>query len=164
LGVLLDDCSSTPLCASSSSLRHKRCVAVSPEGTRSKSGRIQDFKKGAFHTAMQVGVPITPLLVEGAFELWPSSAIFAQPGVVTVTFLQPLKIGPDDSYNTLASKVRRTFFEQLLKSATSQLSEAENGTKAPKGKEFANYGLHTLWLPITYAVLYLIYIAIRLVV
>jgi 1-acyl-sn-glycerol-3-phosphate acyltransferase len=107
---------------------HKRCVAISPEGTRSKSGRIQDFKKGAFHTALEVGVPITPLLIEGAFDLWPSGSIFAQPGSVSVTLLKPIQVvkGKED-YNLLASKVRRAFFEQLLKSAQKQMKEQQKG-------------------------------------
>jgi 1-acyl-sn-glycerol-3-phosphate acyltransferase len=74
---------------------------------------------------MQVGVPLTPLLIEGAFDLWPSGAIFARPGSVTVTVLEPIKIGKDDNYVTLASKVRRAFYQQLLTSAQSQVS----GTK-----------------------------------
>lgn len=40
------------------------------EGTRSTSGRVLDFKKGPFHVARKVGLPITPLVLLGAYELW----------------------------------------------------------------------------------------------
>ena len=98
-------------------VRERRCIAVSPEGTRSRTGRLADFKKGAFHTAMQVGVPITPLLVEGAYDLWPSGALFALPGTVHVYVLQPIPVGKGDSYNSLASTVRRACLDANLQHA-----------------------------------------------
>lgn len=144
---------------------HRRCVAVSPEGTRSRTGRIQDFKKGAFHMAMQVGVPITPLLIEGAYELWPSGAIFAQPGTVTVAFLDPIMIAAEDTYVTLASKVRRSFLAALLQSAQTQVADFEAGRRATKlGRAYVDYTVHTMWLPVCYALLYLLYAAIRSVI
>jgi len=142
--------------------KHRRCIAVSPEGTRSKSGRIQDFKKGAFHTAMQLRVPVTPLLVDGAYDLWPSGAIFTVPGSVHVYVLQPLPIGPQDDYNSLASKVRRKFLEANLRTAreaAKALTTAGRNSKAAaeKNVEKWNFLLWSLWLPVCYAALYLIY-------
>jgi 1-acyl-sn-glycerol-3-phosphate acyltransferase len=40
-------------------------VMIFPEGTRSKSGELQDFKDGAFRLAIDAGVPILPLAVVG---------------------------------------------------------------------------------------------------
>ncbi|MGH9132525.1 MAG: lysophospholipid acyltransferase family protein [Ilumatobacteraceae bacterium] len=41
-------------------------VMIFPEGTRSKSGGLQEFKDGAFRLAVDAGVPIIPLAVHGA--------------------------------------------------------------------------------------------------
>ena len=41
-------------------------VMIFPEGTRSKSGELQEFKTGAFRVAVQAGVPILPLAVLGS--------------------------------------------------------------------------------------------------
>jgi 1-acyl-sn-glycerol-3-phosphate acyltransferase len=41
-------------------------VTVYPEGTRSPDGAILPFKKGPFHLAMEAGVPIVPIAVDGA--------------------------------------------------------------------------------------------------
>ena len=40
-------------------------VMIFPEGTRSKTGELQEFKDGAFRLAVQAGVPILPLAVVG---------------------------------------------------------------------------------------------------
>jgi len=50
--------------------KHGLSVCVFPEGTRSKDGRLQPFKKGAMHLAMQSKVPIVPVVVTGAHKLW----------------------------------------------------------------------------------------------
>jgi 1-acyl-sn-glycerol-3-phosphate acyltransferase len=40
-------------------------VMIFPEGTRSKSGELQEFKTGAFRLAIQAGTPILPVAVLG---------------------------------------------------------------------------------------------------
>ena len=40
-------------------------VMIFPEGTRSQSGDLQEFKDGAFRLAIDAGVPIIPLAVHG---------------------------------------------------------------------------------------------------
>lgn len=40
-----------------------------PEGTRSKDGRLQPFKLGAFHAAVDEGLPIVPLVIRGTDAL-----------------------------------------------------------------------------------------------
>ncbi len=46
-------------------LADKVSVMIFPEGTRSKSGELQDFRDGAFRLAIQAGVSILPLAVLG---------------------------------------------------------------------------------------------------
>ncbi len=40
-------------------------LIVFPEGTRSRDGRVQPFKKGPFALAMEAGVPVVPVAVSG---------------------------------------------------------------------------------------------------
>jgi 1-acyl-sn-glycerol-3-phosphate acyltransferase len=42
-------------------------VMVFPEGTRSPDGELQPFKDGAFRLAIDAGVPVLPLAVNGAY-------------------------------------------------------------------------------------------------
>ena len=53
-------------------------LAISPEGTRSPTPRVGHFKKGAFHMALQAGVPIVPIVIRNAGQLlWRGSTVHA---------------------------------------------------------------------------------------
>lgn len=50
---------------------------VSPEGTRSASGKLAPFKKGAFVLAINAKATIIPIGIRGAFNILPPKKIFA---------------------------------------------------------------------------------------
>ncbi|HET6233287.1 MAG TPA: lysophospholipid acyltransferase family protein, partial [Longimicrobiaceae bacterium] len=51
-------------------IRHERgAVVIFPEGTRSRTGRLQPFKKGAFMLAVEAGVPVVPTVVVGSYDI-----------------------------------------------------------------------------------------------
>jgi len=67
-----------------------RSVAISPEGTRSTDGHLRlPFKKGVFHLQEKTKVPLLPIVIHGAQELWPPGRSFSAPGEVIVSFLPP---------------------------------------------------------------------------
>ena len=51
--------------ASSERLNSKVSVMIFPEGTRSKTGELREFKSGAFRLAIEHQVPVLPLAVHG---------------------------------------------------------------------------------------------------
>lgn len=55
-----------------------------PEGTRSKDGKIHDFKRGVALFAEKTKTPILYLYIEGNGDLWPKGAIFAKPGKLVI--------------------------------------------------------------------------------
>lgn len=73
-------------------LRSGISVALAPEGTRSYSPRLSPFKKGAFHLAMQAGVPIVPIVIRNAGELASRNAVVMRPGTVQVSILPPIDV------------------------------------------------------------------------
>ena len=62
----------------------KMWLILFPEGTRSRDGKVQDFKRGVSIFAEKTKTPILYLYLEGNAELWPKGAIFAKPGKLTV--------------------------------------------------------------------------------
>ncbi len=49
-------------------------VVIHPEGTRSEDGIFRDMKNGAAVLAVDVGVPIVPVYVNGAYAIFPKGA------------------------------------------------------------------------------------------
>lgn len=86
-------------------------VWISPEGTRSRDGRLREFKKGGFHLAIDLGVPILPTWIEGAQRALPPDTLLVQTGQsVSVHFGAPIPtagLGPDDIPALMAEVQRR---------------------------------------------------------
>lgn len=61
-------------------LKDGTCVWISPEGTRSKTGDLSPFKKGGFHMALHMGVPILPAYISGTAEVMPPDSIKVSKG------------------------------------------------------------------------------------
>ena len=63
-------------------LREGISLVMAPEGTRSATPALGPFKKGAFHVAMQAGVPIVPIVIRNAGELMWRGASTIREGTV----------------------------------------------------------------------------------
>jgi 1-acyl-sn-glycerol-3-phosphate acyltransferase len=55
-------------------------VWIAPEGTRSKTGRLLPFKKGAFYLALEAGLPILPVTLSGTRNALPAKGLRSAPG------------------------------------------------------------------------------------
>ena len=85
-------------------IRNGYSLAIAPEGTRSYTGKLEPFKKGAFHVAMQTKVPIVPIVIKNAAAFWPRGENFVRPGTVDVEVLPP--VSTDDwTLENLGEKV-----------------------------------------------------------
>ncbi len=71
-------------------LREGISFAIAPEGTRSESPNLKPFKKGAFHIAMQAGVPLIPIIIRNAGDLMWRGSFFPRPGTIEVVVLPPI--------------------------------------------------------------------------
>lgn len=66
-------------------------LVLSPEGTRSPTPRLGPFKKGAFHIALQAGVPIVPMVMRGQNEIQWRGSQSVRPGTIEVVVLPPVQ-------------------------------------------------------------------------
>jgi 1-acyl-sn-glycerol-3-phosphate acyltransferase len=59
---------------------------IFPEGTRSRDGQLQRFRRGGFFLALESGAPIVPISIKGTFEMMPRGSFFIRKGRIRVTF------------------------------------------------------------------------------
>ncbi|MBM4262673.1 MAG: 1-acyl-sn-glycerol-3-phosphate acyltransferase [Deltaproteobacteria bacterium] len=90
-------------------------IVVFPEGTRSRDGKLQRFKKGGFLLAAQAGKPIVPVTINGSGRLLPSGAFQLRPGTIEVTVDKPVSVVGFRAGNLrlLSNQVRDTIQSHL---------------------------------------------------
>jgi 1-acyl-sn-glycerol-3-phosphate acyltransferase len=65
-------------------------VLVFPEGTRSKTGELLPFKRGAFHLAAKVGYPIVPVTIIDSDKIMPKGSFKLKRGTIKLIFDNPI--------------------------------------------------------------------------
>jgi 1-acyl-sn-glycerol-3-phosphate acyltransferase len=72
-------------------LREGASLAVFPEGTRSPDALVRPFKRGSFVLAIDAGVPVVPVSLDGVKRVVPKGIATLRPGKVSVTIHPPLE-------------------------------------------------------------------------
>ena len=67
-------------------------IVIFPEGTRTTDGKLQKFKKGGFHMALNTGVPILPITVKGGFRFKPKNRWYIKPSIIDIRVGDPIDI------------------------------------------------------------------------
>ena len=83
-------------------------VLFFPEGTRSSDGEIRPFKKGAFRMAMDLGIPILPVTINGTRNILPKGGMDLMPGGATMIIHKPISVKGyhEDNLNELMDRTR----------------------------------------------------------
>ena len=89
---------------------------AAPEGTRSPDGRLQPFKKGCFHLALDTGAIIVPVAIRGIHHVLPARTFqlnLGQP--VQFCFGSPIDAGEfgPDQMDSLMDRVRNQIQSML---------------------------------------------------
>jgi 1-acyl-sn-glycerol-3-phosphate acyltransferase len=92
-------------------------VLVFPEGGRSETGELQEFKDGAAYLAIKAGVPVVPLGLIGMFDILRMHSVHIRSGQVTLRVGEPIPTAG----MTLADRGRLT---QMLRDRVAELSGA----------------------------------------
>lgn len=87
-------------------LRRGDGLLMFPEGTRSTNGELQSFKIGIAVLAMERQIPIVPVYIDRAFELWPKGQRFVKPGTIAVHFGRPVVPPPWDEHTDRYAAMR----------------------------------------------------------
>ena len=97
-------------------LRAGISFVVCPEGTRARPGQMLPFKKGAFHIAVEAGVPIAPIALKNTDKLMGKGMGEAWPGTIEMVFLPPVEttwVKTDDDLDELVAKVQKMIMNEI---------------------------------------------------
>jgi len=67
-------------------LREGKSFFAFPEGTRSRNGRLGEFKKGVFIMAIKAQAPVIPVTILGSNKIQPPGQFRIRPGIIQVIF------------------------------------------------------------------------------
>jgi len=79
------------IAAAGAAMRSGLHILVFPEGTRSKNGRLQAFKKGPFFLAEETKAPIVPIAISGTQSMMRKGSFAVMPGVAKIQFLKAIE-------------------------------------------------------------------------
>ena len=65
-------------------------ITLFPEGTRSRSYQMGDFKSGAFKMAEKAKAPLIPVRISGTYKVMEANHMWIKPANVTLTVLPPI--------------------------------------------------------------------------
>ncbi len=90
-------------------------IIIFPEGTRSKDKTLGSFKKGAFHLAMQAGVPIIPIILRNAADAMPKGGALFRAAAIEIKVLPPVstKRWTKRNMDRNIEKIRNEFLIEL---------------------------------------------------
>jgi len=73
-------------------LRKGMAFGIFPEGTRSRTGKLQPFKTGTAAIAIRTGAPVLPVAVIGSDKIWPPSGKIRLGRKLKIVFGDPLDL------------------------------------------------------------------------
>ncbi len=90
-------------------------AAIAPEGTRTVSGKLNEFKKGPFHVALNTGVTIIPVALKGAYNAQNKNDWKINPGTIQTVFGSPIEKKDYEKMDidTLSNRVKREIQKML---------------------------------------------------
>lgn len=100
-------------------------IVIFPEGTRSKTGKLGRFHKGAFFLAKELGLDVQPILITGAHEVNPKNDFLIKKGTLMITVMD--RVTADDPiFEERYGKIARSFSDRMRAKQTEVADEYVN--------------------------------------
>tara|TARA_B100002051_G_scaffold276561_1_gene325677 strand:- start:29 stop:583 length:555 start_codon:yes stop_codon:yes gene_type:complete len=90
-------------------------IVIFPEGTRTINGKLQSFKKGGFHMAINTKTPIVPVVVKGGFKFKPKNRWYIKPTIIEIEVCDTINVNEynKENLNDLIDKTHSVFKNKL---------------------------------------------------
>lgn len=108
------------LAAIITALQAGECVAIFPEGTRSKDGSVKAFQRGALVVAKRAKVPIIPIGLAGTGAAWPAGKALPGPGRIGMVVGDAIAADTSDA-------------AEVARAAVAELVLAAETARSPRG-------------------------------
>jgi long-chain acyl-CoA synthetase len=82
-------------------------ILVFPEGRITEDGAMRPFRAGIGLLAVNLGLPVVPVRIDGLFELKQAGKKFARPGQIRVHIGQPVTFQPNTAPDRIARELQR---------------------------------------------------------
>jgi 1-acyl-sn-glycerol-3-phosphate acyltransferase len=99
--------------AAAEALKSGLNMLIFAEGTRSKDGRLANFKSGPFYLAMETGAPIVPMVISGTERMMRKHSAAITPGVARIQFLEAIDPAQYASREELMQAARAAMVKAL---------------------------------------------------
>lgn len=111
---MMKDCEQT--------LREGSSVFLFPEGTRSSTGKVSKFKRGAFELAKRAEAPILPLVIEGSARALPNKGLVLR-GIhrIRIRYLDEI---PPERFRNMSVDELTEMVENLIRQEHEQMAAA----------------------------------------
>jgi len=98
-------------------LKKKRVIAMFPEGTRSRTGRMLPFRSGAKVIADKYKLKVQPIVLIETAKCYDIKKFYYMPKKIKVVFLDSFVADPDDKYwlENLRKTMQRVYDHELHK-------------------------------------------------
>ena len=89
-------------------LKNGASIAIFPEGSRTRTGKMGVFKKGAYQMALDLKLPIVPITINGSYEVMPINTYRINPHKMEMIIHDPIYLDnvPPENLREVAVKVR----------------------------------------------------------
>ena len=74
-------------------LKDGASVFLFPEGSRSETGELGKFKKGAYQMAIDLNLPVVPVTINGSFHIMPKDTLLFTPHEMEMIIHEPIETG-----------------------------------------------------------------------
>ncbi|HLL87714.1 MAG TPA: lysophospholipid acyltransferase family protein [Tepidisphaeraceae bacterium] len=93
-------------------LHEGHVLNIYPEGARTETGKLQPIQRGVALVVKKAGVPIVPVVLDGAYDSYPRGSKFFRPYPIRILYGPPLDVAGLKG-EQIVQLIDRTFHEML---------------------------------------------------